>query len=121
LSLPHRFPFRLIDDTQGARARFALTLTSYWLREGGTLPIGLLVEAMAQAAALLLRDPGAPEGDRLLAGLEGVQCPRPLRCGDRLEIEAALEARLGGAARVSTRVYRDGEEVARGTLLLAAV
>ena len=121
MSLPHRFPFRLIDETQDSRARFALTLTSYWLREGGMLPLGLLVEAMAQAAALLLRDPGAPEGDRLLAGLEGVQCHRPLRCGDRLEIEAALEARLGGAARVSTRVYRDGEEVARGTLLLAAV
>ncbi len=120
MSLPHRFPFRLIEAVRDGRARCALTLSSYWLRETGVLPVGLLAEAMAQASALLLREPGAPARDLLLAGLEGIECDRPLRAGDRLEFEAVIEAKLGAAVRVAARVYVDGVETARGRLLLTA-
>jgi len=120
VTLPHRFPFRLVDTADGPRARVALTSTSYWLRGSPALGLGLLAEMMAQGAALLLRDPRAPDGDRLLAGLEGLECDRPVGPGDVLEIEATLEARLGNAVRVAVRVYRDGLEVGRGRLLLAA-
>jgi len=95
-------------------------LTSYWLRGGGELPLGLLAEAMAQASALLLREPGAAPRDLLLAGLERVECDLPLRAGDRLDFDAAVEAQLGAAVRVAVRVCREGREVARGRLLLTA-
>jgi len=119
VSLPHQFPFRLVERESGPRARVRLTSTAYWIRDRGELTIGLLAEMMAQGAALLLRDPDAPAADRLLAGLEGVECERRIFAGDTLELEASLEARLGGAVRVAVRVFRDDLEIAHGRLLLA--
>ena len=120
MSLPHRFPFRLVETPRGPRACVRLSATSYWLRGSGEIGPGLLAEMMAQGAALLLGDPGSPAADLLLAGLEGVECDQRIRAGDTLEIEAALEARLGNAVRVAVRVFRDGLEIGRGRLLLTA-
>ena len=120
MPLPHQFPFRLVERESGSRARVRLTSTAFWIRDGGELGVALLAEMMAQGAALLLRDPTAPDADRLLAGLEGVECDQRICAGDTLEIEAKLEARLGGAVRVAVRVFREDLEIARGRLLLTA-
>lgn len=120
MSLPHRFPFRLVETARGPRARVRLSAASYWLRGSGEIGPGLLAEMMAQGAALLLSAPGSPAADLLLAGLEGVECAQRIGAGDTLDMDAALEARLGNAVRVAVRVFRDGLEVGRGRLLLTA-
>jgi 3-hydroxymyristoyl/3-hydroxydecanoyl-(acyl carrier protein) dehydratase len=120
VALPHRFPFLFVDRRRADRAIVALTLGGTWQRAGGAMPLSLLVEAMAQAAAVILEDPRGERRELVLAGLEAVELSAPARPGDRLEIEVRLEARLGGVVRVAAIASREGATVARGALFLAA-
>jgi hypothetical protein len=75
---------------------------------------------MAQAAALLLKQPGEEPGGQLsLAGIEEARLARPPGPGDEVAIEVCLEARFGRVTRVGARVVDAQGEFARATLLLA--
>lgn len=152
--LPHRPPFvwvdRISECEPGKRARGIklvsvndplvageLTLTG---QSGGSevsgettgsFPRTLLVEAIAQVAAVallpLVMNDGEAEkaGERvgvmlpLFAGMEEVTFGRPVRAGDVVDIEVEVLQTRKAAARVSGRCRVAGEEAARGIFLFA--
>jgi len=117
LTLPHRFPFLLVDRTDSS-VRLRLTAGAWWLRGAATLELPLLVEAAAQAAALLAAPEGGTMNDLRLAGLSGCELLRPVAVGESLEFEVSLQARIGAVVRVAATARAAGDEVARLTLTL---
>ena len=118
--LPHRFPFRIVDRAGERSAALRLSAGDWWLRGAARSPIGLLVEAAAQASALLLAPDGAGEPSSLyLAGIEDATIDELPAAGETIEIEARIEARLGRVTRVAARLLASGREAGRATLLLA--
>ena len=118
MSLPHRFPFRLVDRS-GDAVRVAITADAYWLRGAESFGLPFLIEAAAQAAALLAAPAGEALDDLRLAGVSACELKRPICAGEILDLELALEARRGAIARVGATVSSAGEEVARLTLTLS--
>ena len=119
MTLPHRFPFLLVDRVEGERAVLALTIDAAWLRGAAGLQLPLLVEIAAQAAACLAREPEAGSGGQFwLGGVEEFTCRAGVGPGDRLEIAVGSPQRLGPAARIAATIRVDGETVASGRLLL---
>lgn len=120
MNLPHGFPFRWIDRVEPDSARLELTTNSVWLRNGGTLPAAFCAEAVAQAAAMLLRNPAGDTGrQRWLAGIDDLDLTRPLRGGESLEIRVRTEAEYGGIVKVAGEIFANSERVCGVTLLLA--
>jgi len=117
LSLPHAFPFRLVEVTS-AGARLRLTANAFWLRGGGDFGAPWLVEAAAQAAALLPRPGGDAEGRLYLAGVDDCRLERLPRAGETLDFELRQEARLGTLVRIGAVVRSNGETVGALTLML---
>lgn len=165
--LPHRPPFvwvdRIIECEPGKRARGIklvsvndplvapeLTRTGKDAGDGasgdatGSFPRVLLVEAIAQVAAVallpLVMDGGATESTGaagttagttdgmtgrsspvlpLFAGMEEVTFARPVRAGDVVDIEVEVVQARRSAARVSGRCLVAGEVAAQGTFLFA--
>jgi 3-hydroxymyristoyl/3-hydroxydecanoyl-(acyl carrier protein) dehydratase len=103
-SLPHRFPFRLVERVETRAGGFvgtvlltadgALTATEPW-------PVTLLTEALAQAILLAVRP--ARVGTLRLVALDGVVLHQPLAAGDRLEVEVREVGAYGGVRRYSCR------------------
>jgi 3-hydroxyacyl-[acyl-carrier-protein] dehydratase len=121
----HRFPFVLVDRPvevrPGASVSLRLPSIDDALHEGlagTTYAQSLLIEAMAQAAALF-----AEEGERLesgmLVGFRDVRFGRPPRVGDRLDVYASFVQRFGDLVRVAGRVTTSGEMLAEGEILLS--
>ena len=119
MSLPHAYPFRLVEPT-AAGARLLLSANAYWLRGDSTLDAAWLVEAAAQAAALLPRPEGGA-GERLyLAGVDDCRLERLPRPGDAIEFDLREEGRLGGMIRVAVTLACDGARLGELRLTLAA-
>ena len=121
----HRFPFVLVDlpveVRPGASATLRLASIDDALHEGAlgtTYAQSLLIEAMAQAAALFAEEGERPESG-MLVGLRGVTFGRPPRVGDRLEVSASFVHRFGHIVRVAGRVCGSGETLAEGEILLS--
>ncbi len=124
-ALPHRYPFLLIDRVivlEPGRRVVALKNVSYnepffqghWPGRP-IMPGVLIVEAMAQAAGVLIGH-GAEKGrEALLASLDGVKLRRPVVPGDQLRLEVDSVRSRGRAvqvravARVGDRVVAEGK------------
>lgn len=96
------------------------TVGAWWARGAAAAgPLGLLVEAVAQSAALVLH-PGAAEPSRLaLAAIDRARLDVAPQPGQSGEIEVAIEARYGGLIRVRGFVRVDGRAVGEATVVLA--
>jgi 3-hydroxyacyl-[acyl-carrier-protein] dehydratase len=124
--LPHRYPFLLIDrvleqvDGPNKTSRvdyFAKALKNVTMNEPffqghfpnfPLMPGVLLVEAMAQTAALAYYRKGDDELDFMIAGVEKAKFRKPVTPGDQLELTAKIlkdrrnmilaecEAKVGG-------------------------
>jgi 3-hydroxymyristoyl/3-hydroxydecanoyl-(acyl carrier protein) dehydratase len=116
--LPHTYPFRLADRVDGDAVEVCLTADALW-SQGAEIAGPLLVEAMAQAAMLLLASPQERQNG-LLAGIDEAQFLAPVAPGDRLRATARLVGRLGGLVKLEATLERDGTVVARSGLLLAS-
>ena len=106
--LPHRYPFLLVDkvlEEEPGKRIVAIKNVSHnepWVDGhfpgNPIMPGVLIVEAMAQAAALLgfqqKKDQGE-QGGVLLMGLDKVRFKRPVRPGDQLKME--LIVKRGGS------------------------
>jgi 3-hydroxymyristoyl/3-hydroxydecanoyl-(acyl carrier protein) dehydratase len=119
LSLPHRFPFRIVHVAGERRVVVRWSAGDWWLRGAPTAPIGLLVEAAAQAAGELLAPTGAAAEELRLAGVDGASVEALPGPGESWEVEARIEARRGGLTRVAARFLAGGREAGRATLVLA--
>lgn len=124
--LPHVYPFRFVDrvleerDETFSRGRVGITVTAGQRAAAGeswASPL-LLAEAIAQSALLL--EGGDPEIGRsgFLAGLDNFTASRPPRAGERLSVAVRLAARFGPFVKFSGVVTSEGEEIARGEILV---
>ncbi len=124
--LPHVYPFRFVDrvieerDAAFARGRVGLTVSAGQRAAAGVewgTPL-LLAEAIAQSALLL--EGGDPEIGRsgFLAGLDNFSASRAPRAGEKLAVDIRLTARFGPLVKFEGVVSSEGEEIARGEILV---
>jgi 3-hydroxyacyl-[acyl-carrier-protein] dehydratase len=124
--LPHRPPMRMLDAAEpaGDRALIAYQTvpTAGPFVDGhfpgfAVWPGALLVEAMAQTAAVyLLGDRTLGPDEMPVLGAADCRFLRPVFPGDRLRFYTELVRRIGELGLFSVRVERDGELVARGRI-----
>ncbi len=102
--LPHRYPFllvdRVLDIEKGVRIRALKNVTmnepffTGHFPHRPVMPGVLMLEALAQAAALLAFDTlGETPDDKTVyyfAGIDGARFKRPVEPGDQLTLEVAL-------------------------------
>jgi 3-hydroxyacyl-[acyl-carrier-protein] dehydratase len=121
--LPHRYPFLLVDRVieieKGKRIKALKNVTINEPFFGGhfpnrpVMPGVLMLEAMAQAAALLAFDTaGVTMDDKTVyyfAGIDGARFKRPVEPGDQLVMDVELDRVRAGIYKFKgvTRVGND--------------
>ncbi len=130
-SLPHAFPFRMIDrilDIEKGKRAIALKNVSmdepYFLGhfpKEPILPGVLILEAMAQTGGLAFESffEKGEEGVPVLASIEEFRLKRRVIPGDQLIIEAEVLRIFSNLAKVKVLARVGEETVAEGTFVLA--
>src|SRR5512139_630022 len=130
-SLPHAFPFRMIDrilDVEKGKRAIALKNVSkdepYFSGHFPKEPIVpgvLMLEAMAQTGGLAFESSfeKGEEGVPVLASIEEFRVKKRVIPGDRLIIEAEVLRIFSNLAKVKALAKVEDETVAEGTLVLA--
>ncbi len=122
-TLPHRYPFLLVDRVQELqRGSYIRAIKNVTINEPffvGHFPVRpvmpgvLMIEALAQAAALLaFVTAGVEAGSErviYLAGIDGARFKRPVGPGDQLVLEVWLERQKAGIHKYRTRATVDGQ------------
>ncbi len=115
--LPHRYPFLLVDRVMELeRGKRILALKNVSMNEpffGGhfphrpVMPGVLMLEALAQAAALLAFDTlGVTPDDKTVyyfAGIDGARFKRPVEPGDQLMLHVELDRMKSGIFKFKAR------------------
>ena len=123
--LPHRYPIllvdRVLDIEKGQRIRALKNVTinepffTGHFPHRPVMPGVLMLEALAQAAALLAFDTlGVVPDDKTVyyfAGIDGARFKRPVEPGDQLVLEVELDRMKAGIFKFKARA-RVGEETA---------
>ena len=123
--LPHRYPILLVDRVleieKGKRIRALKNVSinePYFtghFPHRPVMPGVLMLEALAQAAALLAFDTlGTAPDDKTVyyfAGIDGARFKRPVEPGDQLILEVSLDRMKAGIFKFKARALV-GEEVA---------
>jgi len=131
--LPHRFPFLLIDRVRecepGKRIVAIKNVTvnepyfSGHFPDRPIMPGVLILEAMAQAAAILgFQTLGKRPNDDLMyyfAGIDNARFKKPVVPGDQLEIEVLYGPTRRGIGKYSCTARVDGALVTEADLLCA--
>jgi 3-hydroxyacyl-[acyl-carrier-protein] dehydratase len=133
--LPHRYPMLLIDrvlDIQPGKSIVALKNVSInepfftgHFPHHPVMPGVLILEAMAQAAALFsFADENALKKDDnstvyYFVGIDGARFRRPVVPGDQLRIEVDAERLSRSICKYSGRALVDGQLVAEAKLMCA--
>ena len=127
--LPHRYPILLVDRVleieKGKRIKALKNVTinepffTGHFPHRPVMPGVLMLEAMAQAAALLAFDTlGTTPDDKTVyyfAGIDGARFKRPVEPGDQLVMEVSLDRmkagifKFPGVARVAEQVACEAE------------
>ena len=123
--LPHTVPFRFVDrvisvDQDGARMLRGVTRNDALLCGHPTMPPTLIVEALAQAAGILVanHEQGIVAG--LLTAVDDFVFRGAVRNGDRLILEVTLRRVHAPFFIVTGRAVVDGEVRAEGRLTLSS-
>ena len=130
--LPHRYPFLLVDRVLDIdlQARTIRALKNVTVNEPfftghfparPVMPGVLMLEAMAQACALLsFETEGISLGDDQVfyfVGIDGARFKRPVEPGDQLVLEAWLDRSRAGIYKYKTKAYVGGEVAAEAELM----
>ena len=130
-SLPHRYPFLLVDRVleveKGKRIRALKNVTiNEPFFEGHfphrpVMPGVLMLEAMAQAAALLSFETlGITLDEKTVyyfAGIDGARFKRPVEPGDQLILEVALDRQKAGIFKFRGKAFVGDEVAAEAELM----
>ena len=129
--LPHRYPFLLVDRVlefeKGVRIKALKNVTINEPFFAGHFPARpvmpgvLMLEALAQAAALLSfesldEDPGE-DVVVYFAGIDNARFKRPVGPGDQLILEASIDRQKSGIYRYKTRATVDGNIAVEADLM----
>ncbi|MEI2418316.1 3-hydroxyacyl-ACP dehydratase FabZ [Orrella sp. JC864] len=133
--LPHRYPMLLIDrviELEFGKSIVAIKNVSInepfftgHFPHHPVMPGVLIVEALAQAAALFsFSDPnGLEEGKNqsvyYLVGIDGARFRRPVVPGDQLRLEVAAERLSRSICKYTGRALVDGQVAAEANLMCA--
>jgi 3-hydroxyacyl-[acyl-carrier-protein] dehydratase len=129
--LPHRYPFLLVDRVleleKGVRIKALKNVTINEPFFPGHFPARpvmpgvLMLEALAQAAALLSFESmdTEPGEDTVVyfAGIDNARFKRPVGPGDQLILEASIDRQKAGIYRYKTRATVDGLLAAEADLM----
>ena len=129
--LPHRYPFllvdRVLDCVPGERIQALKNVTINEPFFPGhfphhpVMPGVLIVEALAQAAAILsFRTIGEQPDDGsvyYLAGVDGARFKRPVMPGDQLVLEARITRRMREVYKFECTASVDGQRAAECELM----
>ena len=129
--LPHRYPFLLVDRVlefeKNVRIKALKNVTinepffSGHFPARPVMPGVLMLEALAQAAALLSFESMDTEpGDDTVvyfAGIDGARFKRPVVPGDQLILEAFIDRVKSGIYKYKTRASVDGQIAAEAELM----
>ena len=129
--LPHRYPFLLIDRVieceLGKRIRALKNVSVNEPYFNGhfpyykVMPGVLIVEAMAQAAAILsFRTMGIKPDDKSVyyfAGIDRARFKRPVMPGDQLVLEVSIERTVRNVVKYAGKAYVGEALVAEAELL----
>jgi 3-hydroxyacyl-[acyl-carrier-protein] dehydratase len=131
--LPHRYPIILVDRVLELEAgKRIVALKNVTINEPvftghfphyPVMPGVLIIEAMAQAAAILsfvtFDKRADPDGLYYFAGIDGARFKRPVEPGDQLRLEVALVREMRGVGKFSGRALVDGQVAAEADMLCA--
>jgi len=129
--LPHRYPFLLIDRVLEMEVGKSITaIKNVSINEpffpghfpgSPVMPGVLILEAMAQAAALLSfkTENYTPEeiGVVYFAGIDGARFKKPVLPGDQLILKIEIVRRVRGIWKYTARAEVDGALVAEAELM----
>ena len=129
--LPHRYPILLVDRVleldKGKRIKALKNVTmnepffTGHFPHRPVMPGVLMLEAMAQAAALLAFDlQGVTPDDKTVyyfAGIDGARFKRPVEPGDQLIMEVTLERLKAGVFKFKGMAHVEGKLVCEAELM----
>jgi 3-hydroxyacyl-[acyl-carrier-protein] dehydratase len=129
--LPHRYPFLMVDRVleleHGKRIKAIKNVTAnepYFVGHFPHRPVMpgvMMLEALAQAAALLSFDAlGAKAEDNTLyyfAGIDGARFKRVVEPGDQLILESRIERKKSGIYKYSAKAMVGDELAVEATLM----
>ncbi|MEI6025110.1 MAG: 3-hydroxyacyl-ACP dehydratase FabZ [Betaproteobacteria bacterium] len=129
--LPHRYPILLVDRVleieSGVRIKAIKNVSinePYFLGHFPHRPVMpgvLMLEALAQAAALLSFESAGKEPDDnsvyYFAGIDGARFKRPVEPGDQLLLEVSLVRAKSGIFKFAARASVDGELAVEAELM----
>jgi 3-hydroxyacyl-[acyl-carrier-protein] dehydratase len=129
--LPHRYPILLVDRVIELEPdKRIVALKNVTINEPyfaghfphrPVMPGVLMLEALAQAAALLsFQSRGSDPGDDSVVyfvGIDGARFKRPVEPGDQLLLEAAIERVKSGIYKYKTRASVGGETAVEAELM----
>ncbi len=132
--LPHRYPILLIDRVLSYEVgKDIVALKNVSINEPffsghfphyPVMPGVLIVEALAQAAAVLTlkTENTANREDTVyyFVGIDGVRFKKPVTAGDQLILKVAIERQIKGLWKYSARAEVDGQLVTEATLMCTA-
>jgi 3-hydroxyacyl-[acyl-carrier-protein] dehydratase len=126
--LPHRYPFLLIDRVvEFERAKRLVAIKNVTFNEPffqghfpdyPIMPGVLVIEAMAQAGAIIMMSEIADRGKKLavFTGIERAKFRRPVTPGDQLRIEVDVLAFKSRVGRMEAKAFVEGKLACQATL-----
>lgn len=127
-TLPHRFPFMLVDRVLSVQDGQVHALKNVTFNEPffpghfpqeSVMPGVLIIEALAQASFFCMQSSLEPGMIGYLAGIEGARFRRKVVPGDQLHLHCKLEFARRGLGKTTCRAEVDGEVAAEATILFA--
>jgi len=132
--LPHRYPLLLVDRVISLeQGKDIVALKNVSINEPffaghfphhPVMPGVLIVEALAQAAALLtLKTENAvnkTDSVYYFVGIDGVRFKKPVMAGDQLILKVAIERQIKGLWKYSARAEVDEQLVTEAQLMCTA-
>ncbi len=131
--IPHRFPFLLVDRVVSVEPGQRLTAYKnvtinepFFQGHFPGLPVMpgvLIVEALAQAAALLAykTEQSAENKVALLMSLDNVKFRKPVVPGDRLQLDIEVQKKKGPIWKQKGTATVDGQKVAEAEIMAMVV
>jgi 3-hydroxyacyl-[acyl-carrier-protein] dehydratase len=131
--LPHRYPFLMVDRVleleHGKRIKALKNVTAnepYFLGHFPRRPVMpgvMMLEALAQAAALLSFDAAGAQADDnsvyYFAGIDSARFKRPVEPGDQMILDVTLDRMKSNIFKFRARASVDGETAVEAGLMCA--